>query len=243
MWKSLLQNIIHFNPFEVVLPRYCQMNRTLINILTVTIIAVLAFSVLSPISDFISGFSDSMATQNSVARSESVNTFNNPVVIGLNPETNTLINPIDTITFKDGQSYPIIYKEAIMMIPEKNAPGWTDVVVMVSYVIDLIAFIILVVDFIKFVFNINKGKIFVRINSRLLRRISLWLFIMTACSLTTMVSDTVSVANISLPIEGYEIAALWDIPWTTLLLGILSLLMAQIWARGIALHEEQKYTI
>ena len=50
-------------------------------------------------------------------------------------------------------------------------------------------------------------------------------------------------SNLSLNLDGYTISSYWELPWDTMLLGLLALLMAQVWSYGLQLKEDQALTI
>lgn len=217
------------------------MNRTLINSLSVVIFAILACTVFLPLAGFLSGIFDTTSEPQPVAVSAAQ--FTEPVVIGLNPDAKTLLNPVDTIGFENGEAYPVAYKEAIMLLPEKKALGWTDTLFMIGYILNVVFFILLLIDFAKFIININKNKIFEIVNAKLLRRCALWLALMTVSSILSYIAEEVSVANLNLTLAGYELSAVEEFPWSTLLFSAITLLTAKVWSRGIELREEQKLTI
>ncbi|MCM1377249.1 MAG: DUF2975 domain-containing protein [Clostridium sp.] len=219
------------------------MNRTLINFLSVVIIAILAASVLLPILSIVAGISDGFSADDQ-PQQVAPDPYSNPVVISMNADEQTLLSPRDTIYFeKSGEAYPLTVKQAIIMLPEDKAPGWTETAVMIGYCLTTICFILLMIDFVKFIVKINRGQVFVPINVRYLRRISLWLILISIFSVVSGVMDEITVDNLNLELYGYTLSASWELPWTTLMLGFLSLLMAQIWRRGIELKEDQEYTI
>ncbi len=50
-------------------------------------------------------------------------------------------------------------------------------------------------------------------------------------------------SQLGFTIPGYQLSTFWTIPWGSLLMGLLAMLMAQIWSRGLEMKEEQELTI
>jgi hypothetical protein len=56
-------------------------------------------------------------------------------------------------------------------------------------------------------------------------------------------TDQYSINAMHLEIDGYDLSSAWVMPWSTLLVGLVSLLMAKIWSTGLKMREEQELTI
>ena len=50
-------------------------------------------------------------------------------------------------------------------------------------------------------------------------------------------------SNMPVKLGAYEVTTYWTLPWSVLIIGLISLLMAEIWARGLQMREEQELTI
>lgn len=214
------------------------MNKTLINCLTIIIIAIVAIWVFMPMMIVATAF---MEGSDSEPATEIVKTA--PVEIALNPEPSTLLNPVDSLTFSDGNRYGIAIKSGIVMVPEDKICGPNDLISAICYFLNVIFFFVMAVQFVKFVININKGKIFVLNNVKRLRRVAYALFAMSICAVVAGVVDEINIDGMGLMLRGYSPEANWEMPWTTLLLGFISLLMSKVWIRGIELREESELTI
>lgn len=99
------------------------------------------------------------------------------------------------------------------------------------------------IEFIKFIININKGYIFDNKNVKRLKRFSYYLISISVLKCVAGVIEDCLFSQLGLEMDGYSISSYWLLPWGTLLLGLLSLLMAQVWSRGIEMKEEQELTI
>lgn len=100
-----------------------------------------------------------------------------------------------------------------------------------------------IILFLKLIVNVNKDFIFEHRNVTLMRRMG-WMLICGAAALFVGgICSMISVSSISHLIHGYEVSTFWELPWTPCLLGLLSLLMAEIWNRAIVMKEEQALTV
>lgn len=106
-----------------------------------------------------------------------------------------------------------------------------------------IAAIWAIILFLKLVFNVNKDYIFEHRNVKLMRRISALLIVGGFCTIAGEIITALSAHGISHLVEGVEISPVREIPWLPILLGLISLLLAEIWNRAIVMKEEQALTI
>lgn len=213
------------------------MNKALINFTSIVIIAILAFSVFSPILSMVSGLNDAMVHDDTM-----IETYT-PVEIKMQSSMRTMLEPTDTIVFDNSEAYPMVVQGAVVMIPDSKVSMAPVNIFMIGYILNVVLFIALLVFFVRFIIRVNKGIIFERLNIRLLWRIALCLIAMSVLSIVSGIADMMTVSSLNLTLEGYELGANWTFPWTTLMLGFLSILMAEIWTRGLKLKEDQDLTI
>lgn len=221
------------------------MKKTSINLLCILIIGILTASVIMPAyyigASLGKGFKTGLEIAEKQKSAEGIDF--QTVEFYLEPEANMLINPQDSVTFDDGRTYPMIVQHASVVVDSESVPRWPQWTWLVCYVLTLVICILLIVEFIKFVININKGEVFVTRNVTLLRRFALYLIVIASLNVVSGISQEILLSTLNLRLEGYAIGAYWMIPWSNLLLGLLALLIAQVWSRGIALEEEQQLTV
>lgn len=217
------------------------MNKTVINLLCVVILCILAATVVLPFITICSGFAAGFSDGENGA--ESSFSQNSPVEMVLVPDETRYLNPNDSITFSNGSTYPSITKSVMVMVPSEKVSKTSLVVSIICYALNFAALIAFACYFFKFIVAINKGEIFTHDNVRRLRFISAFLFIMAFFSIVAGVTDELTFNALGLEIANFDIGPNWSIPWSDVLLGCLSLLMAQVWHRGLKLKELQELTI
>ncbi len=221
------------------------MKKTSINILCCLILVILGASILMPAftlgSVFVAGFSAGWQASDNPEASPAIETI--PVDVSFNPEIGTLVTGSDTISFTNNETYPMIMSRAVIMVPEERFSSTLSWISMALYIICFVLFVFLMIEFIRFIININKGCIFDHKNIKRLKRFSYYLISIALLKCAAGMIEDVLFYELGLHIDGYTLASYWIIPWGTLLLGLLSLLMAQIWSRGLEMKEEQELTI
>lgn len=214
---------------------------------------ILAGSILTPAFDicatFFAGFADGlrqveMMEQGKLKPEDALDVMaTSPLDISFNPEISNIYFGSDSITFSNGEKYPIILNRAIVVVPaEKNdSPlSWLAVAIYISC---SVLFVLLMIEFIKFIININRGEIFSDSNVVRLKRFAWYLISIALLNIAAGVIEDYIVAGMGLKLDGYYPTAYWMIPWANLLLGLVALLMSQIWSRGLEMKEEQELTI
>lgn len=220
------------------------MKKTSINLLCILIICILSGSVLFPayylgttISEgFRAGWEMADRGDNREINFQSVEVYFQPT-----PEC--VIAPSDSIVSNDGVRYPMVVRQASVLTPTTSSTSVSLWITGISYVFSLVCCLLFIIEFVKFIMNINRGEVFVSINVKRLRRFSLYLMIMALLNIISGISQELLLSSLSISLEGYAVSAYWTIPWSNLLLALLALLIAQIWSRGIALEEEQQLTV
>ncbi len=221
------------------------MKKTSINLLCVLIIATIGLSLVMPV--YYIGYSFGYGFAEGIKNSEIPTIASNPNIKGydmaFNPDIELFLHPVDSVRSVDGTSYPAVIQRAEVFVPTDSTITITSVGPLILYILSLIIGLIVLIAFIKFVYNINKGHIFEHKNVRLLRLVGILLIIMALCSTLSGLIDDHTLSHVGLELKGYSVSTYWTIPWSTVIIGLASLLMAQVWARGIDLKEEQALTI
>lgn len=228
------------------------MKKTSINILCVLIIVILAGSVLTPAyylgSVFFMGvrhgfygeMSETAETTGLPGSYDPSSTV--PVDVSFQPDFETMIKGNEIIMFGD-DSYPTALTRATLMVPSEkwdNSLSWTAITL---YVACFVLFILLLIQFIRFIVNINRGNIFVRGNVMRLRRFAWYLISIAVLKCIAGIIEDCMFSRLDIRLDGYTLSTYWTMPWGTLMLGLLALVMAQIWSRGLEMREEQDLTI
>ncbi|MDE7380807.1 MAG: DUF2975 domain-containing protein [Muribaculaceae bacterium] len=215
------------------------MNKILINTLSTVIILILACSIGIPIVLFGFNFIEKNKNFTEIAYLNST-----PVEVILSPKNNKIFETNTHFITSDGQKYPMMTKAAIIMVPESHYNNHTlDWVIITSMFISMIALIILIYYFVRLIISINKGRIFVRENVKILNAISICLLIMAFLSICSGIADYMAIGSLNLSSSEISLGSSWEFPWSNLLIGFTTLLIAQIWKRGIYLREDSELTI
>lgn len=165
------------------------------------------------------------------------------VDIRLEPDLATVINPTDSLAFDSGRAYPHVIGMTTLSVPESEMSPWLSAVTVAMYVCIITLFILLMIQLIRFILNINKERIFVNDNVKRLKRFGWYLLGISALTCIAGLTKELMLRGMGLQLQGYTLSAYWNFPWTYLLLGLMSLLMARVWERGIKLKEEHELTI
>lgn len=169
--------------------------------------------------------------------------MNNSYDLAFNPDLQLYVEPLDTVASMTGEKYPILIHRATVLMPKTSDDKVVDIVSVTCSIISLILFVGVLVAFIMFVVNINKGRIFEKRNASLLRYLGGFLIAISIFSIADGIFSDIMFQRKNLSVVGYSPSIYWLLPWGNLLMGLLSLLMGQVWARGISLKKEQELTI
>lgn len=220
------------------------MGKYKINTLCILVISILLASISLPLVFSISSFMTGFKYGYDSASEATPAVVQNAIVdVALVAEPSQFIATTDSLTFDDGHSYPQIMKRTQLLVPGEKVPIWTTWFTVFCSILIIILFVYLVIEFIKFVININKNKIFIQDNIKRLRRFSFCLLLIALFQIASGIVEDISLSSLNLSLAGYQLTAFWMIPWSNMLLGCLSLLMAQIWSIGLKLKEDQALTI
>lgn len=220
------------------------MNKTTINLLCIIFLAVLTASIIVPgigmVSSFFAGFEDGAKSR------EADNTEvlkSTPVEVTVNITDNFPEALQDTIQADNGVLIPIQITKGMVNVPGKNYSAATLSIVILCALAGIAIFILLFIQVVKFVVRINRGEIFNKRNISILNKTGIYLLILGFLQSCIGIAEDFAVSGMGLSFSGLALTSNWNIPWSELLLGIMALLMAQVWARGVHLKEEQELTI
>lgn len=219
--------------------------RLSINLLCVLIIAVTSFSVAVGLGEFTKGVVDGV---DSVQPDKAVDASSNDQLVYfptyLSPKDGLLSSRHDNIATADGNdTVPVVMQQAIIAMPVGNIPLSYMICKIVTGMAVLVIFVILIINFLKLTVRINKGNIFDSRNVTLLRRIGILTLTMAGITLVDLLLQSCMVdANIP-ELRDYSRTLLPALPWTNVLIGLISLLMSKIWEGGLSMKKEQDLTI
>ncbi len=167
-------------------------------------------------------------------------------LVVLDPDATTLITPTDSLTLSNGREVGFVPMSGMIdtsgcgVVSDSFA---TAIVSGIFGIANLLFILLAIIAFMKYIVSINKSKIFVSRNARLLRKMGVYLLISAGCVLICGILSEISFGSLQADVTGYHLRAYWQIPWGNALLGLLGLLMSQIWHRGIVMKDEQEYTV
>ena len=167
----------------------------------------------------------------------------NMVDLNFKPEISTLMHSSDSITFNNGDKFQIIQSRSVLIVPKDKWIANYNWGVDILYLACLVLYVLLLVQFIRFIININRGNIFDSKNVTRLRRFAWYLISISVLKCAAGLIEDYMLSKLDLHIDGYSLSSYWEMPWDTMLLGLLALLMAQVWSYGLQLKEEQSLTI
>lgn len=153
-----------------------------------------------------------------------------------------LSNTPDSIFNKmSGEQVPIWHVQSLVTI-DTSTSIWLSIVVSLLSLILIIFGIKAVLQFIKFIRNINRSDIFCWANVKLLRRLGTYLLITFAATLGSTYIHTWQLSQ-ALAIPGYSYNWLNPFSRSSLLLGVVAFVIAEVFAIGLKMKEEQDLTI
>lgn len=159
------------------------------------------------------------------------------------PHYSTILQATDSIEFNGGKTFLMLRDRETVLIPNSEYESDYSWAVNLMYVASLALYVLLLVQFIRFIVNINKGNIFDIKNVSRLRRFAWYLISISVLKCIAGMIEDYMLSNLSLNLDGYTLSSYWELPWDTMLLGLLALLMAQVWSYGLQLKEDQALTI
>ncbi len=219
------------------------MNKTTIYSISTLIIIVLALSVVMPAirmgSAFVSGFEAGMQA---VDKGDPLE-LPSYVDIVFTPGTHQLLNTTDSISFSNGDTYPLVITKGSVAISSKDYPSWNMWVTLSCFFASVVLLIIMICKLVKFTVNIAKERIFIQKNATYLKQLAYCLIGISILEIINGIFSEYALAKTDLALAGYEMAADWTFPWSNLIIGLISLLISIAWSRGIAIKQEQELTI
>jgi hypothetical protein len=211
-----------------------------LNLLCALVFVVLVSSIaLSFTGGFSAGF-DSVEETSKAGTTMPVNIRITPLRLYPKNPTATTDSVVNTI---NGEKTPICFSQIVAYTKSENGEIISPAL-MVSSMLLTISTICAFVAFFRFVLRINRSNIFDWKNVRILRRLGIYLCIMFVGDAWATYSSLIEASRI-IAIEGYGINWNDGVSGLTLqlLLGLMCLISAEIFAIGLRMKEEQDLTI
>lgn len=142
---------------------------------------------------------------------------------------------------KTGRYVPMAYSNLMVSVPV-DTPAWQKVASTVMGFLVLVANVWALVLFIRIVVSVNRSDIFNWRNVRRLRRLGILLIVGFVC---VLLPEYMALCNLreAFSLEAYDLALPDSVKVTNLLLGLISLIVAEVFAIGLKMKEEQDLTI
>lgn len=142
---------------------------------------------------------------------------------------------------KTQQYVPAMYAELMVSVPREESTAMQAAGSLLG-LLKLAASIWAIVLFIRWVVAVNRSDIFTWHNVRRLRRMGVLL--LASCALTWLLEYlTVHALRQVFALPGYELTLAGSVSLSVLLLGLCSLIVAEVFAIGLRMKEEQDLTI
>ncbi len=142
---------------------------------------------------------------------------------------------------KTGQYVPMAYTNLMVSVPVEK-PVWQNVVSGGMGMLALVSGVWALVLFIRIVVAVNRSDIFNWRNVRRLRRLGILLIVGFVCVLLPEYLSLCSLREV-FSLEAYDLTLSDSVKVTNLLLGLIALIVAEIFAIGLKMKEEQDLTI
>ncbi len=149
-------------------------------------------------------------------------------------------DPDTLVNAKTGKATPVVYKQMLVQVSPQMKVGHL-VLQMVCSLLYIIVTLVALILFVTLIANINKSRIFEWQNVKRLRWLGVLLIITFICSILPKLVSQWEVGDI-FEIERYVVAPL-AFQVTDLFLGLGCLIVAETFAIGLKMKEEQELTI
>ena len=142
---------------------------------------------------------------------------------------------------KTGRYVPMAYTNLMVSVPVET-PAWQKVASTLMGLLVLVANVWALVLFIRLVVSVNRSDIFNWRNVRRLRRLGVLLIVGFVCVLLPEYLSLCSLRE-AFALESYDLILSDSVKITNLLLGLIALIVAEVFAIGLKMKEEQDLTI
>ena len=222
--------------------------KKVINLLCVAIISVIIASVMQPIYHFGyyfgAGLNQGLNVSEHGTTTESTLKDNTPIDLYFTPDIKKITcAPDSLLDTTNGNILPFTITRGSIYVPDSIISEAYSIVNIIFGTLIIIIALIVIIKFIRLITNINRDKVFEKCNVKLLRQLGFLMLLLALVTIISGVYGEFAVSRLHYNLPGYTYSFYWELPWGHILLGMVSLLMAQIWAKGIQMREEQELTI
>ena len=152
-----------------------------------------------------------------------------------------LAKPTPLLNVKSGEWIPSRIQTVVIEMSPSNKSGWMMVWTCVCAVLFITGIVMCVYNFLKIIFAVNKSVIFEWINVKRLRRIGIGFVVMFLSNMLLMFTNYLLASKV-IELADYTIRKT-VFEGSLLLLGMTAFLIAEVFAVGLRLREEQELTI
>lgn len=225
--------------------------RKRLNLLCVIVLAVLGWSVIESgyylvmgaSMGFQAGWNAAEADHKKVEPPTDVSKFANMKGIHLKPQLSVSQLMKDSVYNEKGGSYvPATYMSMLVSVPTAEEGMGRSLVRMLLSFVNIGCGVWALVLFVRLVVSINRFDIFSWRNVRRLRLLGLALVANFVCEVILVWMGIASLESV-FALRGYELSFSDMVERTTLVLGICSLIVGEVFAIGLHMKEEQDLTI
>ncbi|TWV14092.1 DUF2975 domain-containing protein [Bacteroidaceae bacterium HV4-6-C5C] len=214
-----------------------------LNILCFIVMLVLSYSVLEAVYymgiGFKSGVELGMSTKMNVQRRQELMHLENINLLPRNLSRNFLTDSV--YNAKTGKYIPASFGQ--MTVSVDTQPSIVLKVFSVSATLtDFVTTVWAIILFIRIVVSINKSEIFNWKNVRRIRRLGVLLIVSFACTFLTAFLTVYNVEKVFSSMH-YTLCLTDMVKITSLVLGLTALIVAEVFAIGLKMKEEQELTI
>lgn len=199
-----------------------------------------AFALFASLSE---GIKDGMENKENSELSSDANLGTWPVIILIDEPTREIPALQNDMVTDSGDSIHTHIRTMDYRMPDDRISTPSKIAVGVCAVAIFIFYLLMAFKTIRFVVAINRKQVFDRRNIMRLTWIGILLLGIALLQVVIGLIEDNAVSSLGLTLDGYGLTSYWTIPWTELLLGLMALLMAQVWRRGCQLKEDQELTI
>lgn len=216
--------------------------KTRLNIICILIFLAIAWSVVNYFynekEDFVEGFIDG---QNKALNMYEDKTLLTSVFLTMRPDGIGQY-PDSLYDSASGKYMPAQYRQVVVKVEDHANTGWSEAVYAIMALFVLASVIAMAICFLKLIYAINKSKVFDWTNVLKLRIIGIAMFVLFICDAIISYMDYyLNVAQID--VKGYVVHGTGISSFSLLLPALIILLIAEIFAMGLRLKEEQDLTI
>ncbi len=226
--------------------------RTRLNILCVLVLLLLGWLVMESAGALIASASMGAQVGRNAGKEKEhtgetptatdVSRFANMHAVSLHPSFDADLWMTDSVyNEKSGSYVPATYLSLVVSVPAQRKVSEMILLPVVSF-LQIGCTLWALVLFVRLVISVNRFDIFTWRNVRRLRLIGLGLVLAFGCNMVLAFMEIRSLEEV-LSLRGYELSLSEMLERTTLLLGLCSLIVGEVFAIGLRMKEEQDLTI